>query len=148
MDCLIMWIKLMLCRFGAKTVCCYAVCVGFLVNNCIYRQDLFVQKRQILALQWNNKNDGCGLSETHGKMAGSAWESRRGDYLERRCVRWNLIAKDKCGFLGFTYFFKGKLFWKFDNDWVIVSDSSPLPSPQTWLGCPEDMETSLRFREN
>lgn len=41
-------------------------------------------------------------------------------------------------FIGKTYFFKGKEYWKFDNDWIIVTDSSPLPSPQTWLGCPKE----------
>lgn len=40
--------------------------------------------------------------------------------------------------VGLTYFFKGKFYWKFNNDWVIVSESSPLPAPQTWLGCPEE----------
>lgn len=39
--------------------------------------------------------------------------------------------------LGITYFFKGKHFWKFDNDWVSVVEAAPLPTPQIWLGCPE-----------
>lgn len=39
---------------------------------------------------------------------------------------------------GYTYFFKGGLYWKFDNDWIIATDESPLPIAQIWLGCPED----------
>lgn len=40
---------------------------------------------------------------------------------------------------GITYFFKGKEYWRFNNDWVIASEKSPLPSPQLWLGCPEEL---------
>lgn len=42
-------------------------------------------------------------------------------------------------YAGSTYFFKGKYYWKFNNDWIIVDESSPLPSPQTWLGCPKEI---------
>ncbi|KAK4875222.1 hypothetical protein RN001_011644 [Aquatica leii] len=38
---------------------------------------------------------------------------------------------------GKTYFFKGKFYWAYDTVWASVTDSSPLPAPQTWLGCPE-----------
>ncbi|KAF5307663.1 hypothetical protein FQR65_LT06718 [Abscondita terminalis] len=38
---------------------------------------------------------------------------------------------------GKTYFFKGKFCWAYDTIWGSVTESSPLPAPQTWLGCPE-----------
>uniref|UniRef100_A0A6P7F8V5 Matrix metalloproteinase-25-like n=1 Tax=Diabrotica virgifera virgifera TaxID=50390 RepID=A0A6P7F8V5_DIAVI len=38
---------------------------------------------------------------------------------------------------GFTYFFRGGLFWKFDNDWIMATDDSPMPTPTYWFGCPE-----------
>lgn len=41
---------------------------------------------------------------------------------------------------GKTYFFKGNLYWKFDNDWVITTESSPMPASQTWLGCPKEID--------
>lgn len=56
-----------------------------------------------------------------------------------RGVPYNLDAATT--WKGITYFFRDKLYWKFDNNWIITTDESPLPSPQRWLGCPEDENT-------
>ncbi|VEN59505.1 unnamed protein product [Callosobruchus maculatus] len=45
---------------------------------------------------------------------------------------------------GSTYFFKDDLFWKFDNDWVITTEESPMPTAQVWFGCPEDGSRTMR----
>nr|CAI5824103.1 unnamed protein product [Callosobruchus analis] len=45
---------------------------------------------------------------------------------------------------GSTYFFKDDLFWKFDNDWVITTEESPMPTAQLWFGCPEDGSRTMR----
>ncbi|XP_056648592.1 matrix metalloproteinase-25-like [Diorhabda sublineata] len=37
----------------------------------------------------------------------------------------------------FTYFFRGGLFWKFDNNWIMITEESPMPAPTYWFGCPE-----------
>jgi hypothetical protein len=42
---------------------------------------------------------------------------------------------------GSTYFFKGKLFWRFDNIMIRTDDHYPLPAPQHWVGCPEKPDT-------
>ncbi|KAJ8920311.1 hypothetical protein NQ315_011973, partial [Exocentrus adspersus] len=46
---------------------------------------------------------------------------------------------------GVTYFFKGELFWIFDNNWVIATEKSPLPTAQVWFGCPEDEQQMKRL---
>lgn len=38
---------------------------------------------------------------------------------------------------GYTYFFRGGLFWKFNNDWIMITEESPMPTPTYWFGCPE-----------
>jgi len=40
-------------------------------------------------------------------------------------------------YLGKTYFFKKKLFWRFDDTIVRTDIRYPLSAPQYWLGCPE-----------
>ncbi|XP_046622272.1 matrix metalloproteinase-14-like isoform X1 [Neodiprion virginianus] len=42
---------------------------------------------------------------------------------------------------GKTYFFKDKLFWKFDNLLIKTDNRYPLPAPQYWMGCPERPDT-------
>lgn len=39
---------------------------------------------------------------------------------------------------GITYFFRGGLFWKFDNNWIMVTEESPMPTPMIWFGCSEN----------
>ncbi|KAF7286333.1 hypothetical protein GWI33_006061 [Rhynchophorus ferrugineus] len=46
---------------------------------------------------------------------------------------------------GITYFFKDELFWKFDNEWIRASGSSPLPVGPLWLGCKEDPDEIVRL---
>ncbi|KAK7576675.1 hypothetical protein V9T40_012961 [Parthenolecanium corni] len=36
---------------------------------------------------------------------------------------------------GITYFFKGKGFWKFDDQRMKTRNQSPIPSAQVWMGC-------------
>lgn len=36
-----------------------------------------------------------------------------------------------------TYFFKNNSYWRFQDDVLRVSENSPLPAAQVWLGCPE-----------
>ncbi|XP_050305014.1 matrix metalloproteinase-14-like isoform X2 [Anthonomus grandis grandis] len=38
---------------------------------------------------------------------------------------------------GITYFFKGELFWTFDNNWIMTTHTSPMPIAPIWLGCKE-----------
>ncbi|XP_018329458.1 matrix metalloproteinase-25-like [Agrilus planipennis] len=58
--------------------------------------------------------------------------------------RWRGVPHDLDAALtwkdGRTYFFKGKLYWAFDNKWIITTEESPLPAPESWIGCPEDQE--------
>ncbi|CAH2006887.1 unnamed protein product [Acanthoscelides obtectus] len=45
---------------------------------------------------------------------------------------------------GYTYFFKDDSFWKFDNDWVITTEESPMPTAQVWFGCPREGSKTTR----
>ncbi|CAH1378861.1 unnamed protein product [Tenebrio molitor] len=68
----------------------------------------------------------------------------------RHMERWRGVPHDldaATTWKGVTHFFKGKLYWKFDNDWVVITEHSPLPTPQLWLGCPED-DTLLLLRDD
>lgn len=49
---------------------------------------------------------------------------------------------------GKTYFFKDKLFWKFDNLLIKIDKRYPLPAPQYWLGCPERLDTVWWWKLN
>lgn len=41
---------------------------------------------------------------------------------------------------GTTYFFKGKVFWEFDDLRMKVKPKSPALSAPYWLGCPNNIE--------
>ena len=43
------------------------------------------------------------------------------------------------GFPGTTYFFKGKVFWEFDDLRMKVRPKSPVLSAPFWLGCPDNV---------
>ncbi|XP_033611474.1 matrix metalloproteinase-17 isoform X2 [Cryptotermes secundus] len=59
--------------------------------------------------------------------------------------RWRGVPSDLDAAMtwtdGFTYFFKGRLFWRFDNILIKTDDHYPLPAPQHWIGCPEKPDT-------
>ena len=44
---------------------------------------------------------------------------------------------------GKTYFFKGKLFWAFDDIRMAVEADAPRHIGQHWMHCPRDIRTSI-----
>jgi hypothetical protein len=59
--------------------------------------------------------------------------------------RWRGVPSDLDAAMtwtdGLTYFFKGRLFWRFDNNKIKTDKHYPLPAPQHWVGCPEKPDT-------
>jgi hypothetical protein len=62
-------------------------------------------------------------------------------FLIDSCNLMKLSIKVLCDFTGKTYFFKGKVFWEFNDRRMRVVSTVPSLSAPYWMGCPTGMQT-------
>jgi hypothetical protein len=113
-----------------KKACCFRICRGFSRYFSLY---LRYNSRQFLI---HSKDMYWRYNETTRQMDPG---------YPHNISRWRGVPSDLDAAMtwtdGFTYFFKGRLFWRFDNIMIKTDDHYPLPAPQHWVGCPEKPDT-------